>query len=121
MMRGMRIILQTLPHSTNTLYANSSRGRRLTERGRDNKEAMTQEAWMQYRGEPLEGPLWVSIELYWPTKRNHDVDNIKGLLDAMKGILWVDDGQIVDLHIRKAYDPKNPRVELDFGTVDNDV
>lgn len=75
---------------------------------------MAQEAWLQYRGKPLEGPLRVDIQLYWPTRRNHDVDNIKGLLDAMKGILCVDDGQITDLRIRKAYDPKNPRVELEF-------
>lgn len=73
---------------------------------------MAWEARYQYRGAPLEGPLELFIALWWPTKRNHDVDNVKGLLDALTGILWHDDGQIESLHIRKGYDKATPRVEL---------
>jgi Holliday junction resolvase RusA-like endonuclease len=52
------------------------------------------------------------VALYWPTRANHDVDNIKTLLDSCSGIVWEDDGQIADLHITKAYDKENPRCEL---------
>jgi Holliday junction resolvase RusA-like endonuclease len=45
-------------------------------------------------------------------RRRDDVDNIKALLDALSGILWLDDGQIADLCISKRYDPDRPRVEL---------
>jgi Holliday junction resolvase RusA-like endonuclease len=40
------------------------------------------------------------------------VDNIKTLLDSCNGILWADDGLIADLHIMKAYDKEQPRVEM---------
>lgn len=41
-----------------------------------------------------------------------DADNYaKGPLDALKGIIWKDDGQVVDLIARKYYSA-NPRVEI---------
>ncbi|WP_368265129.1 RusA family crossover junction endodeoxyribonuclease [Enterococcus innesii] len=41
-----------------------------------------------------------------------DADNYaKGPLDACKGIIWKDDGQVVDLSIRKYYS-KKPRIEV---------
>jgi Holliday junction resolvase RusA-like endonuclease len=43
---------------------------------------------------------------------NHDIDNIKGLLDALTGIVWVDDGQINELSLKKGIDRKTPRVEM---------
>lgn len=86
--------------------------------GRENKEAIGWEARSQYQGKPLEGPLAVTVALYWPTKRNHDVDNIKALLDACTGIVWVDDGQIQDLHTTKAFDNGNPRVEMSIISLD---
>lgn len=41
-----------------------------------------------------------------------DADNYaKGPLDACKGIIWKDDGQVVDLSVSKYYS-KNPRIEV---------
>lgn len=41
-----------------------------------------------------------------------DADNYaKGILDALKGIVWKDDGQVVDLIARKYYSAE-PRVEI---------
>lgn len=41
-----------------------------------------------------------------------DADNYaKGPLDALKGIIWKDDGQVVDLIARKFYS-SNPRIEI---------
>lgn len=46
-----------------------------------------------------------------------DADNYaKGPLDAMKGIIWKDDGQIVDLIARKFYSSK-PRIEITVRTL----
>jgi Holliday junction resolvase RusA-like endonuclease len=46
-----------------------------------------------------------------------DADNYaKGPLDAMKGIIWKDDGQIVDLIARKFYSSK-PRIEITIRTL----
>lgn len=78
---------------------------------------------------PLDGPLRVSVDVYmpipeskpkrwkllalaqrlWPTKKP-DADNFAKVLDAMNMIVWVDDSQIVDLHVRKFYSDR-PRFE----------
>lgn len=108
----MTITFQTLPVSTNNMYAHVGRRRFLTPKARANKEAIAWEARSQYRDKPLEGPLAVSVRFYWPTRRNHDIENAKGLFDALTGILWLDDGQIQELHSFKYYDKERPRVEL---------
>lgn len=47
-----------------------------------------------------------------------DADNYaKGPLDALKGIIWKDDGQVVDLVARKFYS-KVPRIEVTIKTID---
>ncbi|HEX3945023.1 MAG TPA: RusA family crossover junction endodeoxyribonuclease [Rhizomicrobium sp.] len=84
----------------------------LDPRARRCKEAIGWEARSQYRGKPLTGDLTVKVSLYWADRRKHDIDNIKSLLDALTGIVWIDDGQIVELHTRKAFDKAKPRVEI---------
>lgn len=93
-----------MPPSTNSIYKPFGGRFHLDVKARDAKEAMAWEARSQYKGLPLEDGLEVLVDLTWPTRRNHDVDNIKSLLDCLKGILWVDDGQIVDLRITKRYE-----------------
>lgn len=89
-----------------------------------------------YKGELLAGPLRVGMRIYRPiqktgSKKLHadkaaglikpvvkpDIDNVfKGVTDAMKGIVWVDDNQIVDTHITKDYGVE-PRVEVDIEEI----
>lgn len=104
------MILKTLPLTTNRLY----RGRRfLTREGKENKESLAREARAAWGAQmPYRDAVALEIDLYWPDLRRHDVDNIKGLLDSLSGILYEDDSQIQDLRIRKYLDKKNPRVEL---------
>jgi len=46
-----------------------------------------------------------------PTTRP-DLDNYcKSVLDALSGVVWVDDSQVVELHMAKLYSEK-PRVEI---------
>ena len=59
----------------------------------------------------IAGDLSVQLRFYMPTRRRTDVDNLsKGVLDAIKGILFADDAQVVDLHVTKYVDRKQPRV-----------
>lgn len=79
----------------------------------------------------LEGPLAVMVTAYrsipksfskrkaaaaeageiYPTGRP-DADNyLKGVKDALKGVMWVDDSQVVDAYARKRYSFK-PRIEV---------
>ena len=109
----MTLRLTTLPPSTNHLYGAGKGGARfLKPEVRVAKEAIAWEARSQYRGTPMSGSLNVSVALYWPDRRKHDIDNIKALLDALTGIVWEDDGDIVELHTKKGFDKANPRVEL---------
>ena len=51
----------------------------------------------------LHGPLAVEVEVYPPDRRRRDVDNVlKALLDALEhGGAYLDDSQIIELHVRK--------------------
>lgn len=45
--------------------------------------------------------------------RKSDWDNFHKLsMDALTGIVWADDSQIVEANVRKEYDPKKPRIEI---------
>lgn len=107
------IVLYTMPVTTNRLYTISRYGKRiLTKEARLNKEAIAKEAWALWNYVPRFGSVKVRIKLFFKTNRKQDLDNIKGLIDALSGILWQDDSQIVDLHILKDVDRENPRVEI---------
>ena len=74
--------------------------------------------------EPLRGPVKMSIIVYrgipksWTKKKKlsamtggvypttkPDIDNLlKGIMDALKGICWGDDAQVVTVDARKVYD-----------------
>jgi len=110
--QGLSLTFLTLPLSTNALHGVFNGRKLLSARGRANKEAIEFEASAQYQGLPYVSPVAVTVALRWPTRRNHDIDNIKTLLDTCNGILWEDDGQIVELHITKAYDRDNPGVDM---------
>ncbi len=68
----------------------------------------------QYRGHPLlEGGVKLDLHIYFPTKRKRDIDNpLKLLLDVLVGVVYIDDSQVMELHVHKGYDPSNPRVEV---------
>jgi Holliday junction resolvase RusA-like endonuclease len=86
---------------------------------------------------PLTGPLAVEIVAYYaipasyskrktadalanaiyPMSRRDDADNVAKLcLDALNGVFWDDDTQVVDLQIAKRYDTV-PRIEMRIATM----
>jgi Holliday junction resolvase RusA-like endonuclease len=83
------------------------------------KKATTYEAAIReyvrskYDGDPLEGPLIVSIYAWFKKPKSSrlthpsvkpDADNIaKAVLDSLNGILWHDDKQVCQLSIHKVY------------------
>jgi crossover junction endodeoxyribonuclease RusA len=61
---------------------------------------------------PVDGPVALTVTLYRPAKRG-DLDNrIKVLLDALSGIAYRDDSQVVELHAYRLDDKDHPRVEV---------
>lgn len=62
---------------------------------------------------PLDGPVFVSVTAYRPQKRG-DLDNtLKAAFDALNGVAWQDDSQVVELHALRLDDKTNPRLEVD--------
>lgn len=98
------------------------------------KEAVAWRAVEQYKGKPLHGPLDVEIVFVMPRLKSHygtgrnaallkdsaplypavrpDATKLwRGVEDALTGIVWIDDGQVVNQSIQKRYGD-NPRVEI---------
>lgn len=57
-----------------------------------------------------QGEISVSIDWY-RQRRSGDLDKRQNiLLDALQGVLFANDSQVVELHARRFDDPKNPRI-----------
>ncbi len=112
------LTLKGSPVSTNTVYATMCRGnypsRYMTNRGRDRKEAYQWEARQQWKGQPIKGDVELIIRLYFKTKAKSDWDNFHKIsCDALTGIVWIDDSQIIRATVEKEYDKENPRTEIE--------
>ena len=92
------------------------------------KQTVHQHAILAMDGrEPLDGALEMGVCFHLPkpksVKREHpekkpDLDNLlKPLLDALEGVLFVNDSRIVDLYVTKVYG--DPRVEIWIKEVDD--
>lgn len=109
----MQFILKGNPQSTNHIYRHAGHRVYMTKEGADLKESYQWQIKSQYRKKPLEEDVKLKIELFFGDNRKRDIDNYnKILLDALSGILYVDDSQIVSLEIIKNKDIKNPRIEI---------
>lgn len=65
------------------------------------------------RRAPLAGPVGLELWLYRATMHRADADNMeKACTDAMNGIIYLDDAQIVECHRYKRLDRENPRAEV---------
>ena len=67
--------------------------------------------------ELMTGAVQLSIKLYRKfvvtSRRFGDFDNLaKAICDALNGIVYKDDSQIISCHVEKHTDKENPRVEV---------
>jgi len=102
-----------------------------TEKSRSYKEYVRLIAAQHAPEIPLEGPIVFMVDIYKPIPKNFskkktiEAENrvlrpttkpdgsnyLKGLEDAMNGIIWRDDSQLVDIWVSKWYST-HPRVEI---------
>lgn len=62
--------------------------------------------------EPMPGDIYVRVRIFRPRKIG-DLDNtLKVLLDALKGIVFIDDEQVVEIRANRFDDKANPRAEV---------
>ncbi len=99
------------PPSLNNLYP-TFRGRRITSaKGRKFKADIAILAKRQ-GAKMLDGDLSVTFRVFRP-KRIGDLDNrLKISSDALKGICFADDKQIIEIHAFRFDDKANPRIEI---------
>lgn len=94
--------------------------------------AVASQAGAQYDGPVLEGPLDVTIT-FWlrrpkTVKRDRphvppDADKLeRAVLDPLTGIVWRDDGQVVELHASKfyAHEAQLPGCQITVTTIDKE-
>ena len=66
-----------------------------------------------------EGPVAMTLVFFPPDRRRRDVHNyLKGLLDALQGVIYADDYQIQSLSIYREEPDDDPRCEIVFWVLD---
>jgi crossover junction endodeoxyribonuclease RusA len=90
------------PPTLNHYYAVRNGRKVKSARGRAYAEHAAFDARMQHDGDPLAVPVSVTVEAAPPDNRRRDLDNLcKPILDAMSGVLWLDDFQVHELIVRR--------------------
>ncbi|MFT9452382.1 RusA family crossover junction endodeoxyribonuclease [Liquorilactobacillus ghanensis] len=102
------------------------------------KQNLGYAAKFKFKHEPIAKPIRIEIKFFRALQKSltknerarrlshvhrpivkPDLDNyIKSTLDALNGIIWVDDNLIVDLNAHKYYSD-NPRIELEVEEYDS--
>ena len=73
--------------------------------------------------EPMTGEICAAVKIYRKYKNSArqfgDVDNhLKAIFDALNGVCYVDDAQIVRAVVEKHTDKARPRVEIELGAIE---
>lgn len=112
----MKLTLKGNPRSTGAIYRYHSRGGYITKLGRQLKNSYIAQLTLQHEGEPISEAVEAHITLYFGDKRKRDWDNFHKLsMDALEGIVLVNDNQIQVAHVFKDYDKENPRIEIEIS------
>lgn len=83
----------------------------------------------QAAGAFFDGPVIVRIAFDLPRPKSMskkvlhhvkkpDIDKLaRGSMDAMKGVLWQDDSQVIELHVKKRYGVMQPQASIEVADV----
>lgn len=67
----------------------------------------------QRHTEPCDNPIRLSIGWFRPQKRGDLDGKLKIVIDALQGMLYFNDAQIVEIRAYRVEDPMNPRLEVE--------
>lgn len=111
-------IVAPYPPSVNNLYFDAVRKGRvfriLTTEGKKYKSDVATLGRAAGYKKPLPEyvPVIFRVEIYRPRKIGDLSNCLKVLEDALSGVCYIDDKQIVEIHARRFDDKKNPRAEV---------
>jgi crossover junction endodeoxyribonuclease RusA len=114
---ALKFVINKLPPSLNVMYRKSKYGAIYkTKLAKEYMELVHQTIKEQNENiEILNCNVKVTIIMYQNDKRKRDIDNIlKVLLDAMNNIIYIDDSQITELHIKKVCSTENNKIEIEI-------
>ena len=95
------------PPSANRWWRRAGNHMHLSSEARDYKTNLE-----RMRKRIVKGPVKVSLDWY-RGRKSGDLDKRIGIaLDAMQGVFFENDSQVVELIARRFDDPKNPRIEV---------
>lgn len=77
-------------------------------------EALVRDAAaLRWHGDPEQKDIQVHLKFYRENRRRVDIDNLaKAVLDALNGVVWVDDAQIQRLVLEREVRSAEPGVEI---------
>lgn len=108
-------IVLALPPSANRYWRYGTNGVYVSEEAENYKAGVKWKALHQQL-QPMAGNVAVYVNVYRARKAG-DLDNYaKVMLDALKGVAYQDDNQVVELHMWRHDDKDNPRVEVELRT-----
>jgi Holliday junction resolvase RusA-like endonuclease len=110
----MNIVIDIKPISYYQYLAQNKFRKYITTRGREYKQTI-ENIFIEYMEdkELLLKNIKVEVDFYFNNKRKNDLENyVKPILDFGSEIIYKDDCQITDLHIKKFYDKERPRIEI---------
>jgi Holliday junction resolvase RusA-like endonuclease len=109
-------IVLPLPPSANTYWRYTSNGVYVSEAAENYKAGVKLRATLQ-RMTPFGGEVAMYVHVYRAQKRG-DLDNFAKVLgDALNGVTYHDDSQVIELHMWRHDDKGNPRCEVEVRKV----
>lgn len=109
-------IVLALPPSANVYWRYSNGSVHVSQEAQNYKAGVKWKALHQNMT-PMSGELAMYVNVYRPAKRG-DLDNFAKVLgDALNGVAYHDDSQIIELHMWRHDDKANPRVEVEVRKV----
>lgn len=115
---GLTIHLPGLPvpPTINHFYGHRGHVRFITEWGKEYVMLTQMQVYDVIKAIPDFKPLTTPVKVYLDIHRARatgDLDNFaKPALDALEGLVYVNDRQIVELHMRRFDDKHNPRADV---------
>jgi len=123
----LRITVPGVPPSVNHQYVRRpTGGLALTREAREYRQTAREYAAVAARQQrwtlvPVGEQVIVRLWYYWPDRRRRDAQNNKLLFDALEGVIYEDDKDVLPQVMAAEVDRENPRVEIEVERVREDA